>query len=454
MRFKLFSERTTLFLFVFLFAFNGFGQTRVKAMFYNLLNYEDNQVSRDKTVHLTNILNEVSPDLFMVCELEEEEGSDYLFANAVLTHNSGFKKAEYQTSNASISLNQMVYYNSNKLILENQRVIPTTLRDINHYTFRLNTINSSLNPIRLEVFVTHLKASQGIEERFRRLLSVEEFVDELDNIPQNSYVLFAGDFNFYSSNEEGYQLILNENNSIKIIDPINRPNDPFPNTSGDPFDTFFPSNSNDYFWRSSTYSDIHSQSTRISSSMLLNGEPLIDDSGAGGGLDDRFDFIMMSKNFTTSSELFYVNNSYETIGNFGDCYNNSINDSDCRDKNLTEPEDIQLDEEFRTSLLQFSDHLPIVLEIETPENTLSTSSYTTNITLPRGNIVDGSLEIQISNTLNNQVKTLYVFDIKGRKLIEQKVNSNNLTISTQALSTGIYYLSINLNSKPVKFVKK
>ena len=44
--------------------------------------------------------------------------------------------------------------------------------------------------------------------------------------------------------------------------------------------------------------DIHTQSTRTSNSGL------IDDSGSG--LDDRFDFIMMSENFNTSSDLYYI----------------------------------------------------------------------------------------------------------------------------------------------------
>ena len=97
----------------------------------------------------------------------------------------------------------MVYYNSNKLILEESRVITADTRDINQYTFKINTENAESNPIRMEVFVTHLKASSGENNRDKRLTSIQSFVSYTNTIANDSYVLFAGDFNFYTSNEEG-----------------------------------------------------------------------------------------------------------------------------------------------------------------------------------------------------------------------------------------------------------
>ena len=225
-----------LFLFLVLFTTLNYGQTRIKAMMYNVLNYSDSEVSQNKTPFLSTILNEVNPDLLMVCEVVDEIGSDYLFENAIIPFNEDFEKAPFEENQSgSYSLQQLVYYNSNKLILEESRVITADTRDINQYTFKINTENAESNPIRMEVFVTHLKASTGTSNRQRRLNSIQSFVSYTNTIANDSYVLFAGDFNFYTSNEEGYQYLIDKRNPIIMIDPINRPATPFPDDGVDYF---------------------------------------------------------------------------------------------------------------------------------------------------------------------------------------------------------------------------
>lgn len=432
-------KRTILFLFLSLFIFRGFGQTRIKTMMYNLLNYSSGTVSQNKTPFLRTILDEVNPDIFMVCELINETGSDYMFNNAIRPHNADFEKATFQfNQSGSANLQQMVYYNSKKMTLESSNVIVADTRDINHYTFKLKTENVATNPILIEVYVTHLKASTGSSNRQRRLASAEDFVVDTNSLASNSYVLFAGDFNFYTSNEEGYQRIIDGGNPIVMIDPIDRPADPFPNNPNvsNPFQDY-PSSSS-FFWRNSSFADIHSQSTRASN----NG--LIDQSGSTGGLDDRFDFILMSQNFNTSSDLFYVNNSYQTIGNNGNCYNSSINDTNCSGS---------YSQNLRDALIEFSDHLPIVMEIETPENTLSIDNYT-QVKFFNSNITQDYLNISINESSN--IKQINIYNINGQlvKTIDVKNRfETSLPIDVQQLSNGIYYLSAKNMSKPLKFVK-
>lgn len=418
----------------------SYGQTRIKAMMYNLLNYSDASISQQKTPFLKTVLDEVNPDLLMVCELINLTGSNYMFNNAILPHNQDFEKANFEINQSSGSnLQQMVYYNSKKLVLESSRVITADTRDINHYTFRINTTNGASNPIRIEVFVTHLKASTGSSNRQRRLASVEDFITALNDISSDSHVIFAGDFNFYTSNEEGYERLINSSNPIVMIDPIDRPADPFPNNPSitDPFS--FYSSSSSYFWRNASFADIHTQSTRTSNSGL------IDQSGAGGGLDDRFDFIMMSENFNTSSDLFYVNDSYKEIGNNGNCYNGMLNDPSCSGT---------YSQNLRNALTEFSDHLPVVMEIETPENTLSTTSYSQSVQILKSNIIDTTIEVRIQQDLN--LKSLQIYNTNGQliKTIDiQKNSENTFNIDVQHLSKGIYYISAQNLTKPLKFVK-
>ena len=417
-----------IFLIILVCSFKINGQTKIKAMFYNVLNYDSDTQSQNRTPHLKTILDNVQPDLFMICELKGETASNYLFNNAVLPHNSSFNKAPFRnTQSPANNLQQMVYYNSNKLTLENTEVIPTGVRDINHYTFKLNTENFSSNPIKIEVFVTHLKASRGLTNRQKRLESVEKFTRELEFLPSDSFILFAGDFNFYTSNEEGFLEIINPTNFIKIIDPINRLCPTFPNTGLDYYDVNYDAT---YFWNNSSFTDVHSQSTR--SSALSDG--------AGGGMDDRFDFIMMSENFNTSSNLLYINNSYKTIGNNGNCYNSSVSSSACIGA---------YPQNLRNALYNFSDHLPIVMEIETPENILSVEKINP-IAFKTSNMVKYDLSFVLKN---KDVKNIVIYNQLGQKIINIKTtNKSDFNIDFSFYSKGIYYLKADSFS-PLKFIK-
>jgi len=430
------SYKIVVISFLFLFAFHSNGQTRIKTMFYNLLNYSTSTVSQNKTVHLKTILDDIQPDLFMVCELINVQGSDYLFNNAVLTSNPDFAKATFELSQSPASgLQQMVYYNSKKLILESSKIITTNVRDINRYTFKINTVDADTNPIRIEVFVTHLKASTGNNNRQLRLSSVDEFVGELFNMPTDSHVLFAGDFNLYTSNEEAYIRLTDNSYPIVMIDPIDRPSQPFPSDGTDYFDS---NNYNiNYFWRSNAFTDIHTQSTRTSNTGL------IDDSGATGGLDDRFDFIMMSENFNTSSDLFYVNNSYKSYGNNGNCYNSYISNTSCSGT---------YSQAIRNALIEFSDHLPVIMDIETPSNTLSISNVENPISFIGSNIVDNFLEINADPSFS--VHKISIYNQLGQ-LVQQKNirNSNIIQLDVSHLSQGVYYIKTRNQLKPIKFLK-
>ena len=422
-----------MFLLLILFVNVNFGQTRIKAMMYNVLNYSDSEVSRNKTPFLSTILGEVKPDLFMVCEMIDEIGSNYLFENSIIPFNENFQKAPFEENQSgSYSLQQMVYYNTEKLILEETRVITADTRDINQYTFKINTENGNTNPITIEVFVTHLKASTGSSNRQRRLNSIQSFVSYTNNIADDSYVLFAGDLNFYTSNEEGYQHLIDDRNPIVIIDPIDRPTPNFPDDGIDYYENY----NSTYFWNNSSFRDIHSQSTRTSNIGF------IDDSGSTGGLDDRFDFIMMSKNFNTSTSLYYVNDSYKVVGNNGNCYNSFISNPNCSGG---------YSQTLRDALIEFSDHLPVVMEIETPESTLSTNLIN-EINFIGSNIIKDYLKITAPEFRNN----FKIHSITGQ-LVHFKLTKNTgddtIIIDVKHISKGIYYLSHQKLKKPLKFIK-
>jgi len=419
-------RKVSLFLFCF-WSVLLLGQTNIKAMFYNTLNYNSDTESKDRTPHLKTILETVQPDLFMVCEIKNETASNYLYSNAILPFKQSFEKAPFKYSQSpATNLLQMVYYNSDKLTLEQTSVIPTQIRDINHYTFTINTKSNNSNPIKIEVFVTHLKASRGQDNRAKRNSSAITFIRELDRLPKDSYVLFAGDFNFYTSNESGFQTIIDDSNPIKIIDPINRLCPAFPDDRRDYFDENYDST---YFWNNNSFSDVHSQSTRTSS--------LSD--GSGGGMDDRFDFIMISENLKNNKDLYYKTESYKTIGNNGNCYNSFVSNASCSG---------EFSKELRDAQYQFSDHLPITLDLELAK-TLSFQK-TATIKFLNSNVVKYFLSIQISN---QNVKMITIYNHLGQKVKSIEINNQKeITINLTSFSKGVYYLSAN-SLEPKKIIK-
>jgi exonuclease III len=404
-------------------------QTNIKAMFYNTLNYNSDIASESRTPYLKTILDAVQPDLFMICELKNEAASNYLFENAVLPSNANFNKAEFKPSQSPAkSLLQMVYYNTEKLELEYNEVIPTNIRDINHYTFKVKTDNSEETPVRIEVFVTHLKASRGSENMDKRLASVENFTRELERLPENSNVLFAGDFNFYTSNEAGFQEIIDETNAIQLIDPIDRLCPTFPENGVN----YFIEDNYDatYFWNNPSFADVHSQSAR-------NGQ--VNGDGSGGGMDDRFDFIMMSKNLQTSDKLAYVENSYKTVGNNSNCYNSFVSNSTCTG---------EFSQNLRNALYYFSDHLPIVMELESPRSTLSTTKFD-SFSIIISNLVTNTLVLQTPKLAKN----IAVYNQLGQKVFEVKnLDTTKIEIETSTFTQGLYYIKID-NYKTQKFIK-
>ncbi len=418
----MFQKRNVLFILLFVVSLLQ-GQTRIKTMFYNTLNYNSNAESEARTPHLKTILDDVKPDLLMVCELKNETASNYLFNNAIVTSNPSFKKADFKTSRSpATDLLQMLYYNADKLTLEFNEVIPTGVRDINHYTLKLKTASET----RIEVFVTHLKASRGIDNRQKREESIEIFTRQLDRLPQDAYVIFAGDFNFYTSNEEGFLKLIDENNPIQIIDPINRLCPSFPNNNIDYFNGEY--NGSIYFWNNIAYSDVHSQSTR---NAQLNGD------GAGGGIDDRFDFIMLSKNLTESTEMKFVNNSYKTIGNNGNCYNSFISNTSCTG---------EFSQNLRNALFNFSDHLPIVLELENQQNILSNYTYVKKLNF---SIKHQELKLKI----DKNIKEIKIYNTLGKVVFTSKnINSNETVIHLNILNNGLYFLKVD-DYKVAKFLK-
>ena len=401
-------------------------QENIKTMFYNVLNFPD--ISPDRIDDLEVIISEYLPDLFMVCELNDAFGAG-LILTKLQTINPNYTQATFFTNTSDDnsgdfnSLQNIIYYDNSKFILEAQDIVQTTIRDFNRYTLKLNTVNQVANPIRLEVFVGHLKAGNSEEDEIKRFLMVEQLTSYLSNIDANSYVLVAGDMNLYTSNDIAFNKLTDPTEHIPLVDPINRLGD---------------------WHNNSSFIDVLTQSTRTQSGL----------GGASGGFDDRFDFILTSENMLTNTDLYYLPNTYKSFGNNSnvDCYNRAINSSDCAElPGATNG----YSQAMRNALHDMSDHLPVVMELETNEQLLniSESQAITTFNFIRGNVVDTQLSFVLNSSQKDNEYSIY--DVLARKLIVGKIQNNDITrIDVSNLPKGIYYLRIDNFADTKKFIKK
>lgn len=387
-------------------------------MVYNLLEFPS-AFPPNRAQLLQNIFDEYEPDIFMVCELESEAGASLILNSSLNDEGNNYVMAPFEPSQSGDpDHQQLIFYRKGMFTLVASEVLPTPVRDINHYTLRLSTTDQQTDPVFIEVFVTHLKSSQGSANKQLRLEMVQQFTNRLETLDLNSFIIFAGDFNLYTASEPAYQELLDPTNAIIMVDPIDRPGS----------------------WNNNiNFQDIHSQSTRISSGPF--------GAGAGGGLDDRFDFIVMSQNMQSDPKLKYIAGTYKSFGNNGNCYDNNINSTDCSG---------YFSQALRNNLYNMSDHLPIVMNLETnKEIVLSNDDFLVkNAVVVENTVVTDKLNLRLDSNFSENI-SFEIYSALGQRLLEfTSESSEYISIDVSQLASGVYYLKTNLPGSPTfKFVK-
>ena len=203
----------------------------------------------------------------------------------------------------------------------------TSPRDTDVYELFLKTPSLDVgDTIKLVCVVAHPKAGQGYQAN--RCAVMQQAMDYINQYYSAENVLIMGDFNMYGASESGYQLLTQtySNQDVRFIDPVAAVGG-----VGE--------------WNNnSQFAAFHTQSTRSYSEECFSG----------GGMDDRFDFILISDEIDLgNNNLDYVQNSYKAVGNDGNHFNMSIN----QNGNTSVPDDV-LD-----ALYDGSDHLPITMKV-------------------------------------------------------------------------------------------
>jgi hypothetical protein len=314
------------------------------------------------------------------------------------------------TNEAGSNLANMIFYNTDLLGYDASRstVISNPIRDINVYA--LYELASALagDTTYLYCIVAHLKAGQSVADATARGVAAQSISDWIAANGAGKNILLMGDMNLYAPSESAYQtLALNSDTTRRLVDPLN--------LSGG--------------WGGSSNAVYLTQSTRLSSS----------DCGSGGGMDDRFDFIFVHPTlWRHEAGIRYVPGSYAAFGNDGLSFNAALNCSN----NTPVPSSVC------SSLVQMSDHLPVILELEFDATTgIDPLSSLRGLDVRLlGNPVHDELVLAITTDVpGNSDLSLVVYDIHGRQRLNRRLvfDTQEVRIPLSLLPAGLYTFRIS-----------
>jgi len=276
-------------------------------MTYNMLNFTLGDTAT-RNPHFRTIFSNLQPDILVCQEMTSQTGVNGFLIRVLNRVSSGYAAGTFingfDTDNA-------IYYKSSLFTFLSNTPIQTALRDINEFKLKYNSTGDTLI-----IYSVHLKANE--EDSLLRAAEIDSLRKKTNLLSTNSNFIVVGDFNIYDSYELAFKKLLNQSQSGYFIDPLN--------LNGD--------------WGLGTFAPYHTQATRTRD---------IGDGGSTGGLDDRFDMMLMSQAMINSGDITYIPGSYTEYGNDGNHFNDSIN----------QPPNGAVSQQIADALYYASDHLPV-----------------------------------------------------------------------------------------------
>lgn len=202
------------------------------------------------------------------------------------------------------------------------------------------------------LYSNHYKASTGPTNRARRLVEAEAVRANADQLGQGTNIIYTGDFNIRSSSEDMYAALLAPGNG-QAFDPIDSPGN---------------------WHESATFAAIHTQAPASVSSGGL----------AGSGVDDRFDFQLVSGELLDGEGLNYIPGSYRSFGNNG---THTLSGAISTGTGASS--------EILQTLEAVSDHLPVIADYQVPAVLSATSLVEIPAQIPLGASIE--FEILVEN---------------------------------------------------------
>ncbi len=407
-------KKLLLVLFIILGAFTVRAQDTLTFLQYNLLNYgnftsycttTNNNVSR-KNGFIGTIVHYVKPDIFSVNEITGTRTYHKdLLDNALNTGGVNYYKMAESLSPDGAYLVNMLYYNKNKLGLASHIIAQTYVRDVDVYKLYYKSANLNQGDTTfIYCVVAHLKAGSSTSDATKRAVMAKNTMDYIaTHNPDNNYLLM-GDFNLYTDQETAFQDFINYTTpAIRFTDPVNQIGD----------------------WHNNQkYSHYHTQSTHTSGGCAV-----------GGGMDDRFDFILLSNNVKYGNKkVKYVAGSFHVVGQDGKHFNLAIDDS---------PTNTSVPANVLNALYNNSDHLPVTLKVAVDQPTgipqFQSDIEQLSFTNPVKDVFNFRVDADKATSLQVEV-----FSLVGKKVMQHQFSiyrgHSQKTMDISNLPKGLYIL--------------
>jgi len=370
-----------------------FAQYTLRVASYNLLRYDGGS----RNSYFESILNEINPAVLVVQEMMTGEAADE-FQSEVL--NGNLTSPDFHDG---YDMDSQLYYNPFEIKFHSSSYISTSLRDIAEYKLEI----ASQDQI-FFLYSMHLKASSGSDNEQKRLAETEILREHLNQHPAGTHIIVAGDYNIYKSMEPAYIKLTGSeaDNDGRLYDPLDQAGS----------------------WHNNTnYAGIHTQSTRLNNP----------GSGAGGGMDDRFDQILISESLISVVQP----ETYTAYGNDGNHFNIAINTGTNSAVSST----------IATALHNASDHLPVFVDfrfgttsIDQPESEMLAKNYRLHQNYPNPFNPSTTISYFLPESADLRIQ---IYNIQG-ELVRTLVNGNrnagehSLEFKAGNLPSGLYYYEL------------
>lgn len=392
--------------------------TMFRVMSYNLLNYEGQD---SKAGYFQTIINEIDPDVIVAQEVMGSAGYNQ-FLSEILNPDNQHQWTGAPFTNQSADQDIALFYKHDKFTFISTMMATSSLsyglRGVVEFI-----LEHDASGVVHRFYGLHFKASSGAENADKRKTEATRLRNYLNGLDSNSYFMVCGDFNIYGSGEvsgyttyteEVYPILTEEGSDSdgQTADPLNAPGT---------------------WHENSSFAYLHSQSTR---------KEALSDGGSSGGLDDRFDMILMSTAyFDSNNSTGYLEDSYTVFGNDARKLNLSINSGN----------NLKVSSDVADALYYASDHLPVYIDILHVSDVVSITDLSTIpaeplLSAPYPNPFNPQVRIPYS-VLRSMPVTVSVYRVDGQ-LIETLFDGNTdpgahtLTWEPDNISSGIYIIAL------------
>ncbi|MFH1501487.1 MAG: choice-of-anchor D domain-containing protein [Candidatus Eisenbacteria bacterium] len=294
----------------------------VRVCTYNVLNFPGS-TGTARVPHFRTVIQELDADVLVVQEMLSQAGvnqflSDVMNYGAPGLYVAGPFVDGYDTDNA-------IFYKPTVVELVSHSEISTALRNISEYVLR--PVGYTSTEAEFRIYSAHLKASSTSSDQAKRLAECTILRDHLNALAGGSSFMLGADLNIRASTEAAYQKLVGSeaDNDGRLRDPINTPGT---------------------WYNNSYYADVHTQSPRTAQ---FGG-------GATGGMDDRFDQLLISYGLYDGEGMDYLPSTYVSFGNDGLHFNMAINSGTNYAVGAT----------VANALHDAADHLPVYADFQVP----------------------------------------------------------------------------------------